>query len=254
MTNPEKTYSVSDLTGFLGIDSMESKPPEIDDVDLTALIQSYQKLGSCFFMVVDLAKMSFIYVSPSTTSITGHPSENWMEGGLAFSFSIYHPDEMIHQKMVHQEIIKFHNSLPVEDRIKYRYCYNMNIRRSDGKYIKLLGQMICLKTDERGRPRFVLQLFTDITLFNKDNTITLTISKFDEKTGFSEIEYYFVPEEVNRGFSQRESEINRMILTGLNSREIAVKLNLSRNTIDTYRKKIRRKLGKTVHPVETVYK
>lgn len=245
MEDHVKTSMVSHLTGFFEIDSSAFNKTEIDDLDLSSLIQSYQKLGSCFFLVTDFAKMKYLYVSPSTFSITGYPVDNWLNGGLSFCSSVYHPDELAFQKMIHLEILRFQNSLPVSEKLKYRYCFNLRLRRSDGKYVRLLCQMITLKTDTKGYPKYILELFTDIDIFDKNGINTLTISRYDEKTGYSEIVDYFVPEEITKGLSKRESEINHLAISGLTSGEIAKKLGLSKNTVDTYRKKIKRKLAKS---------
>lgn len=50
-------------------------------------------------------------------------------------------------------------------------------------------------------------------------------------------------------FTPREIEIFSCILDGMNSCEIAAKLNLSKSTVDNHRKNMRKKCGvkKTVH-------
>lgn len=220
------------------------KHNDFDFTNLAPLVQSYQKLESCFVIITDFFKPGFIYVSPSATSITGYPVEKWLDGGIAFVSALHHPDEALFNKMVNGEILRFINSLSFQDKLKYRYCYNMRIKRSDNKYIKLLCQLMCLKTDEKGNPRVMLELFTNIFSPENDYTQKLTVSRYNKQTGYSEIAHYFVPEEANSGLSKRESEIKRLVSIGLTSKEIAKKIGLSKNTVDSYRKNIKNKLEK----------
>jgi hypothetical protein len=238
-----RIYSLSELIRLLKLEVEIN--PDLTSNELKALpaIQLFVQTGLGFFTIADYEAMEYLYVSPSVKTITGYSSDSWMEGGTQFCFNLYHPDDHKLHREVHKKIFDFHCSIPYEERLKYRYSYDSRVKRSDGKYIRLLVQMVFLKIDEMGKPLLGYELATDISSFKKDNKMTLSINKYDDSSGFTDIILDFSPEEINGILSKRENEINQLIRKGFTSREIAEKLCLSKNTVDTHRRKIIHKLN-----------
>jgi len=198
--------------------------------------------GSSFFFIFDLTKMAFLYVSPSVQAITGYSSKQFMDGGLIFTLSNYHPDDALRHKIILQEMMSYNDSLPINDRCMYRYSSEFRLRRVDGRYIRLLDQHTCFLKDEEGHPLLDFIVYTDITFFKTDNRIIFTISKYDEeKKEFIEVQQNYLPELKDGILSKREVEILDYINLGLSNKEMSDKMFLSLYTIETHRKNIKKK-------------
>ena len=186
--------------------------------------------------------MSFLFVSSSVQGITGYSSKEFLDGGLNFTLSNYHPDDALRHRIILREILSFNNSLPVCDRSMYRYSSDFRLRRVDGRFIRLLDQHTCIEKDSEGRPLIDLIVYTDITFFKTDNRMIFTISKYDEaEKKFIELHQNYLPELTDGILSKREAEVLDYIYQGLPNKEIADKMNLSLHTIETHRKNIRKK-------------
>ena len=114
--------------------------------------------------------------------------------------------------------------------------------------MRVLEQVISLKTDDEGRVTHALKYFTDISHLNYSDEVVLAILNTKENDG--QQFYTFKIEEkestakdsvVNEDFSGREKEILSMIAVGVTSKEIASKLGLSRHTINKHRENMMRK-------------
>lgn len=113
------------------------------------------------------------------------------------------------------------------------------MRRKDGEYIKIQRQTSILTTDTNGTMLTSYGIFTDITYLNNSEEIQMLLSGPDIP-GFSFTEPNSSPKVK---LTRREKELIDLLANGLNSKEIAKKLYISKETVYTHRKNILAKTG-----------
>lgn len=234
-------YTVNELKQMLGQTSQTS---ESDAINLWTP-DFYQHLitESCFtfFTITDYANLKYLFVSPMAEPVTGYPQQMFMKGGIPFMLSLVHPAEMATLQLIHQQMIVFFNTLPQNEKPNYSYAYNVRIRKADNTYKQLLCQLSCMQLTNDGNLLLGKEMFTDITQYPLD-CMQLIINNQGKTSDNQPIIYRFNTTSAQQKLSAREKEVSDLVTSGLSSKEIGEILKLSKHTIDTHRRKIRRKV------------
>jgi DNA-binding CsgD family transcriptional regulator len=118
--------------------------------------------------------------------------------------------------------------------------YTLRIRDSRGVYRNLLGQSYFFYAEIPKSAVFMIQVATDVSCCKKINTDGHYYAGDD-------ISSFKFPDDnllcLGSVLSKREIEIVKLIAKGLGSKEIAQKLFLSINTVNTHRRNITGKTG-----------
>lgn len=134
--------------------------------------------------------------------------------------------------------------------IPFKSSFNINYRvqKSDGTYISVLRQSTPFIKNKEGKVEAYISLCTDISNIADDHRVKWHI--YGPK---SEQFPYFLKQqtkghEEEKLFSDRELDILKLLGLGHSSTEIAEKLFISNNTVNTHRKNLMRKanVNKTV--------
>ncbi len=126
---------------------------------------------------------------------------------------------------------------------------NMKVRTPKGKYREVLFQCYAFYSRLPYETVYVLVVLTDIAWFKERS------HGFHHYVGTDLANFRFPDREllmIGHHFSPREFEILELVEKGLNSAEIADKLFISVNTVDTHRKNILAKTEKT-HISDLIY-
>lgn len=207
-----------------------------------AMLRSINEAGTSFLMISHVPGNQYLYISPSIKPVTGYLPPIFMEKGPGLMRSLYHPDEADFIRFVDNEMAVFFALLPAEEKLRYRCNYALQFKRSDDQYICLLCQVAIIETDAKGNPVIIAEALTDITRFYDRNIKNLSIRKIDNASGFSECIFSFNTINGQPHLSVREKEIYQLIREGRTSKEIGERLHLSKHTVDTHRRKIRKKM------------
>ena len=190
-------------------------------------------------VVIDHSTGGYRYVSDSIIDVLGHPKKELLEKGLAFSFGLFHPEDLAVLAPVFEKATSIIQQLPAEE--KPYFWFNYSFRYQRGNVYRLLYQQnIPLAFNEAGVPYLVIALLSDITDFSKSDGVNYTVSinmpgepprqlfssRFDLK---------------NNPLSERENEIVLQLANGLDTNQIAEKLFISEGTVRTHRKNILQK-------------
>jgi DNA-binding CsgD family transcriptional regulator len=205
------------------------------------VISFIQKPVTEFYIVIDVPNKKFLAVSPSVKDITGYDQDTFLCGGPDFWFSLYHPQEIELRKSVHAEMRRFYNAIVPGEKLAFQYSTDLKLRRFDGIYIRLLCYILCLKIDKNLQPEYILCSFADMTHIDNNNCVTLSTHKWNGCAERYESTYHYTYEISDVRLTKREKQIDQLINEGLTSKEIAQKLNLSPDTINSHRKEINRK-------------
>jgi hypothetical protein len=155
-------------------------------------------------------------------------------------FEATHPDDIQRHNLGRTKLFKLAQDLFIAKKGDALLSTNLRIRNSHGNFTNMLIQCYLFFTELPVRTVFLLQVHTDIDWYKKI------------KHGYhyfigSDMSFFRYPDDdllkTGNVFSDREFEIIRLILTGLDSEQIADKLFLSVYTVNTHRRNILKKTG-----------
>ncbi|MBX9851311.1 MAG: LuxR C-terminal-related transcriptional regulator [Cytophagaceae bacterium] len=203
------------------------------------LLENVLSVGPCFVYMLDYRTMKYIYLSSSFKNILGYDVPEIMEGGPKSLFAHLHPEdsmELMHHTF--KKIMDFYHGTPPEERKKIRCSYDYRLKRSDGKYVRLLQQTLVIDMDSEGKPLIDIGIASDITEYKKENKITLSLSKYDQEMGFVTLNQEFGSGVQKDRISERELQILQLLMKGYSSKKIADQLHISVNTVRNHRQNL----------------
>lgn len=156
--------------------------------------------------------------------VTGYTMAEMNGMGLDFFKDIMHPDDF-DLAVIAQQSFK-ENKNVFGGVLRFR-------KRGTDHWVWLAGIAIPYTRDEQGKVKEVICAFVDMTLA-MDTNDQLTEAMLDVMRRKHE--------DLISKLTPRERDILQLTVKGLNNKEIAAELNLSRYTIETHRKNIRIKL------------
>jgi hypothetical protein len=222
-----KAYSSA---GFKGIDRNDG------------LIRSLEEMmngNDQFFSVYDMLSMKTLFVSQGCVKMLGVKPEDL----TSYHFKeATHPDDLKRHELGLVQLFKIAHDLFIAKKGEMLLSTNFRLRIPDGNYTNQLIQCYLFFSPAPNNTVYLLSINTDISRGKKI------------KHGFhfylgNDLSYFRFPDEAllmtGNIFTDREFEIIRMIHEGLDSEQIAQKLFLSKHTINTHRKNILNKTGKT---------
>jgi DNA-binding CsgD family transcriptional regulator len=116
------------------------------------------------------------------------------------------------------------------------------MKKSDDTYIRVLQQVISIDYDGNGHVFRTLGVHTDISHLKTEGVPVLSFIGLNGQPSFIDVaaEKMFKPTPL---LSPREREVLLMLADGKKSKEIASRLFISKDTVDTHRRNILAKTG-----------
>ncbi|WP_343564645.1 LuxR C-terminal-related transcriptional regulator [Sphingobacterium sp.] len=217
----------------------------IDPLTLHQQLEVYRKLfnifqaGDYYFLLFDIYNGDIAEAGPEMSAMLGYSPE---EMDLRLFMDSIHPADMPYFMNFEQYITSFLNTVPMEKITHYKFQYDLRIKKKDGNYLRILLQYVIIDYDENNLYHS-LHVHTDITHLQKRGKPTCSIIGL-----YGEPSLYNIPDAIavsvgTKLFTERETEVLKGIVEGMNSQEIADRLYLSIHTINTHRKNILVKAG-----------
>jgi DNA-binding CsgD family transcriptional regulator len=229
-----ETYSPS---GFKGID---------EEGKLMLELEEMMKENNQFFYVADMVRMKFQFTSLRSKEMLGIEPEELTSYHLK---EATHPDDLARHGLAMAQLFKITHDLAVAKNGSRLISSNFRYRNPTGNYSSHLVQCWFFYAQVPFPAVWLFDVHTDIGWFKK------------MKNGHhyylgDDIKFFRFPDSAllmhGPVFSDREFEIIKLIHSGLSSEQIGEKLFLSKYTIDTHRRNILEKTGKT-HISELIY-
>jgi DNA-binding CsgD family transcriptional regulator len=228
------------------LDQQEFEPAELDYRILEyhiPLLESIDVVDSGCISVFDLYKRRHVYYSKKYTSLLGWDTVR-AESDIEYTNSLIHPDDL--PVLFRAGIYYLSMGLSMEDKrnsSNYKTIFEYRVKGKDDSYVRVIEQQIPLEFDRSGNVWLALSML-DLSPDN-DQTIPFRGRLKNRITG--EL-YIFPPEDVRLPenivtLTSREKEILGLIAKGLISKQIADKLYISVNTVNTHRQRIIEKLN-----------
>jgi DNA-binding CsgD family transcriptional regulator len=191
-----------------------------------------------FFYIGDLLRLKILFTSSGSKRIIGvNPEE--ME--LSTFISRCHPGDQARYGLARAKLIRFGHELFVQQKGVMLISTHFRQLNSQGNYFNLLFQGNAFYNDTPYKTAFTLLVLTDLSEF------PIRRNGYHFYSGNDMALFRFPDADLlARGyhFSEREFEILRLISSGMDSDQIAGKLFLSVNTVNTHRRNILKKSGK----------
>jgi DNA-binding CsgD family transcriptional regulator len=224
-------------SGYKGIDRNDSLLIQLEDMT---------EANNQFFYIADIIQMKVLFTSKRSKQMIGiEPEEVTPYHFMEATNSV----DIQRLNLGRAKIIKMAQDLFIAEKGSAILSTNYKVRNALGEYTNLLIQCHLFFTTFPYKTVFFLKIHTGIDWHKKI------------KHGYhyyigNDLSYFRYPDEemLMKGnvYSDREFEILRLIESGLTSEEIAEKLFISPHTVNTHRRNILEKTGKT-HISDVIY-
>ena len=220
----------------------ESKdPPDLTlDLEINKKVLNLFHVGDFYYFIFNVQKAEFDYIHPAVFDLLGYNANECTVAGMMNNI---HPDDRGWFLDFENTAVNFFNNLPPEKVKKYKVRYDLRIKKADGEYLRLLQQTIAIQHDEKGQVLRTLVVHTDISHLKTAGTPALSFIGLDGEPSFLNVEVKKALTQARQLLTKREKEVLQLMLSGMPSREIAVNLGISKQTIDKHRKNMLRKTG-----------
>jgi len=220
-----------------------------EELDYSILDQHIRFLASLsvmqnsFVSIFDLAEMEHVYLSPNYTDLLGWDPEKISSPENEYINHRMHPEDLAHLNKVSWQFfgLILRVDLVWREQMKYiKLIMDYRTIGKDGNYVRVIEQHKLLELDQSGNvwlSMSVLDLSPDqdlnsICRYRLVNTLTGELYHFPSVESITEQKLSF-----------REKEILQLLAKGLISKQIADKLFISVNTVNTHRQRIIEKLN-----------
>jgi DNA-binding CsgD family transcriptional regulator len=207
------------------------------------LLERIDVVDSGCISVFDLYKRNHAYYSPKYKSLLGWDPERASED-MNYTNSMIHPDDMIPLMKAGLYYIRLGFSLPDKRESRhYKTIFEYRVKGRDNEYVRVIEQQVPLEFDASGNVWLALSMLD----LSPDRDISAPFKGRLKNQVTGEL-FYFPPDDdpsivKEAELTSREKEILQLIARGLISKQIADKLYISVNTVNTHRQRIIEKLN-----------
>lgn len=215
-----------------------------DHISKIIELDRYLPYSSTFFCITNTQNLTFEYISKNMFSCLGLDLGLMKSRGMRYFWSRMHPDDVENWLQALNELMNFTlNNIEIKDRPKMSYTWNYRIKNSKNIFVNVIQNTTPLKFDLNEKPIIGLAHYTIL-----DSKISMQVSataKLLNNNNEYETKYFnnFSQKLLSDGISNRERDIVRLLVLNYSSKDIAQKLNISSNTVDTHRRNILKKLN-----------
>lgn len=206
-------------------------------------LESLSVLQSSVVSIFDLAEMNHVYLSPNFSDLLGWDPEKIAAPDNDYINQRMHPEDLTHLNDVSWQFFGLILRVDPQWREQMKYIKLIMDYRTlgkDGKFVRVIEQHKLLELDSYGNAWLSMSIMdlspdqdlSSLCRYRLINTLTGEL-------------YQFPSSELMKGqkLSFREQEILQLLARGLISKQIADKLYISVNTVNTHRQRIIEKLN-----------
>lgn len=221
-----------------GHDSLEKHINKVIELD------AFLPYSSTFFCITNTQTLSFEYISKNMKSCLGLEIALIKEKGMRYFWSRIHSDDVESWLAALNELMNYTvNEISIEQRTRMNYTWNYRFKNSKDEYVNIVQNTTPLEFDIEKKPIIGLAHYT---VLNSNIKMDVCASaKWLNDNNEYETKYFnnFSQKLLTDGISNRERDIIRLLVLNNSSKEIAEKLHISPNTVDTHRRNILKKMN-----------
>lgn len=213
-------------------------------VENNPLMHETLKMQGNALAILDIRTMQYPLVLGDVEKVCGWDEEHFYKVGVEGYIGHFLPADASGLNEISKLVGAYIPNLNREQLKKFRSIYDYQMVGQDGKVRRVCQESIALKTDENGNIIYFLAYVSDISHFKRDGKQHIHLSGGESDT-LHEIDNTTNICTPLVMLSKREMEIAQLLGVGLTSDQIAEKLFISNNTVNTHRQNMIRKLGVT---------
>jgi len=213
-------------------------------IDKIIELDIYLPYNSTFFCITNTQDLSFEYISKNLYACLGIDREDLKAKGMRYLWSKMHPDDLEVWLKTLNELMDFTlKEVAIEDRSKMNYTWNYRLKNGKGDYVNIVQNTTPLEFDNENKPIIGLAHYTVLSS-NIEMQICASAKLLNDRNEYETVYYNnFSQKLLSDGISKRERDIVRLLVLNYSSKEIAEKLGITPNTVDTHRRNILKKLN-----------
>lgn len=209
-----------------------------DNDALMVDLNEIMKKNNQFFYIGDLVLFKIVYASKQCIDVLGIEPVDLSQ--LSF-ISRLHPDERERDNLGRAKLIKLGQDLYHKEKGEIILSTNYRMKSAQGRYSNFLMQFYIFYSEVPYKSVFTLKVQTNIDWCKRFK------HDFHYYLG-EDLSYFRYPDQellmIGNVLTKREFDIIKLLEKGLKSEQIAEKIFISTNTVNTHRRNILNKTGK----------
>ena len=217
-----------------------SCPEELDYSIIEKRKDDWAKLSEIshsIVLVFDCYTNKFVFVSNNIPKAYGIDHSRLVSDGHIPVLEVIHPDDIRYGLLVRERIYSTLNKFSSEEKMKYKIIHEMRIKNVRNEYIRIIEQEQVIELDKLGNIWLMLSVI-DVDASHESEVTKSHLYNFE--TG--EQIFINLSDTLKEPLTIRELEVLQMMKQGLLSKEIADRLKISINTVNSHRQNILQKL------------
>jgi DNA-binding CsgD family transcriptional regulator len=205
-------------------------------------VSSYLNPGHCYFYLLKLPDVAVEYVHPEVKEVLGCDPADFSTAHL---LGILHPDDVESKALKQAAALDgLQNRIPGEKIFQYKACYSFRVQDGNGGWKHILQQYIPVGQAPDGGLNRLFCLHTDVSCLGLSPGSHVAFIGLQGEPSFQlpGVQSVDLPESLP-DISEREKAIVLLLAEGLSSKQIAERLGIAKNTVDTHRRNLLRKTG-----------
>lgn len=238
------------LTTYRDYLNMVTQEPQSSAFDLGLHVKElyarneFTALSSTVVFLLDFSTKTYpVFLGNNIEQVMGHPRDAFLEGGLDFTLYQYKDFEILNKK-IFPEDMGIMRTIPTGELSQFRFSKSYRFKNTHGDFRTMLQRNTVICDTKDTSPVAIFGFIWDITAFTEKGKIIHQVEQFDvaKNTWQSVLSREYYPDiDQNQLLSKREIEILKWSVEGYSSKQIADKLFISFNTVNTHRRNMLRK-------------
>lgn len=191
--------------------------------------------------ILNNATGQYIYINHYNEMLSGIPNEKFMKEGLRYSNFRTHPWDLLQLILNTRKVMVHFQKLSTEEKLNTKFTFDLRYRHPKYGYMRVQQHALPISIAQDGKPLFTMVISNDISQIKESKKMNYSLSVF-RGNHFEKIMEGKTAAEGNL-LSEREIEILTLISDGMGSKEIAMQLFISQETVKTHYKNMIAKTG-----------
>jgi len=225
-----------------------AEPSKFDLNSLIQVLDFFHRSITLSTMVVTITNYedgSCAYVSPTFKDLTGYEPAEFKEGGMNWLVNRIHSENRGTYKINFTEGFLFLLNLQPEQKLRCYFNLTARLLHKKGNSIWIYQQCRPIAFDQNGKPLYSLNVITDLThLMPADGQPCWSVVEQDAGAkpvflgGSCGDNLHWLFGSAASPLTKKETQILKLLMKGISGKQVADRIHISINTLNTHRKSI----------------